>query len=69
MSEYRKLYDKVLTEPEFRIRLAADPAEALKSIGIDPTPEILSGVNEALAAIKALQEDFGADITDEACIT
>jgi hypothetical protein len=70
VSEYRKLYNEVLSNPEFRVKLDRDPKEALESIGIKPTPEILEGVDNALKAIKELQEDFGAETTEsEACIS
>jgi hypothetical protein len=69
VSEYRKLYNEVLSNPEFRVKLDRDPKEALESIGIKPTPEILEGVDNALKAIKELQEDFGPDTEAEACIS
>ncbi len=70
MSEYRKLYNEVLGNPEFRHKLDANPKEALESIGIRPTPEILDGVDNALKALKELQADFGPETTDaESCVS
>jgi hypothetical protein len=70
VSEYRKLYNEVLGNPEFREKLDRHPKEALESIGIDPTPEILEGVNNALKALKELQADFGPGTSEtESCVS
>lgn len=49
------LLEKVTADPAFADRLKADPEAALRSIGVEPTPELLeavaeSGDGESLAA-------------------
>ncbi|WP_446742408.1 hypothetical protein [Silvibacterium acidisoli] len=67
---YRRLYDKVLRDETFREFLDADPRAALESIEINPTPEIMKGVENTLKAIREMQRDFGIeDVEKEICIT
>lgn len=70
IEEYKRLYDKVLSDETFREFLDADPKAALESIDIQPTPEILKGVENTLKAINELQKDFGVEETlRRVCVT
>jgi hypothetical protein len=58
MAQFETLYHKVLTDPEFRLKLQATPEHALKSIGIDPTPEVLALLKNLEQAVAALSRDL-----------
>lgn len=60
MSLFKKLYDEVLTKEGFREKLLQDPAEALKSIGIRPSPEVLAAVCGIIEDVQQLQEELKA---------
>lgn len=68
MGQFEKLYNKVLTDAQFRAELSKEPARALESIGIQPTPEILGAVNEVNKAVEQVRKDLGPDIADDACV-
>jgi len=54
MNQFEILYQQAISDPTFLALLASDTPAALQSIGIDPTPEIVSSVQNALASIVAL---------------
>lgn len=54
MSQFQDLYAKVLTDAEFRTKLVSAPEDTLKSVGITPTPEILTALNNVMTAVSAL---------------
>ena len=41
MSQYQDLYNKVVQDENFRRELLKDPSAALRSIGIEPTHQLL----------------------------
>ena len=58
-SAFSFLVGKAALEPEFARSLAEDPASALRSIGIEPTAEILEALDGIdTDAIKNLAEAF-----------
>jgi hypothetical protein len=60
--DFQTLINKVMSDGEFAKTLAADPAKALKTMGVDATPEMvdaLKGVDAA--ALKNLAASFGDD--------
>lgn len=70
MSQFKVLRDKVLTDAKFRMQLVQDPAGALQSIHIEPTPQILAAVKEAVAAAEKLGHDLNREVADgPECIT
>ena len=57
-SDFHKLLGRGLTDIEFRKQLA-DPkqqVQALESIGIEPSAQVLESLNEAIRAINNLAE-------------
>ena len=56
MSTFQDLYSKALTDDAFRQKLAADPEAALRSINIEPTPEIVKNIRQSIAALQAVQQ-------------
>jgi hypothetical protein len=59
MSQFDELYHKVLSDHDFRQELISQPEQALRSIGIDPTPEVLALLKNIETAVGALHEDLG----------
>jgi hypothetical protein len=68
MAHFEKLYNKVLSDPHFRAELYANPSQALQSIGIEPTPQLLSAINDVAKAVEEVRTDLGPDIADQACV-
>jgi hypothetical protein len=63
MSKFEELYEKLLSDAEFRQRLFDDPSAALKSIGIEPTPEQLHamrGIINGVEEVDHILEPLGA---------
>lgn len=60
MSQFKELYEKVLTDDDFRDDLLKDPAAALKSIGIKPSPEVVGAVCGIIEDVRQLQKDLQA---------
>lgn len=51
---------KDLFNPKFIEELKKNPEQALKDVGIDPTPEILDAINKVdLDSVKDVAEAFG----------
>jgi hypothetical protein len=61
MSEFKRLYDKVLSDSKFRARLSKDPSAALRSLKITPTPEVLEALKEVIENVNRLSKDLGAE--------
>jgi hypothetical protein len=57
-AKFELLYDKVLSDPRFRRKLATSPEAALKSIEIEPTAPVLRAVEEVNEAVRALGESI-----------
>jgi len=58
MNQFETLYQKAISDSTFLDLLATDTASALQSIGIDPTPEIVSSVQTVLSSIVALNNEL-----------
>lgn len=59
-SDFNHLVGKAAFDPAFARRLRQEPAEALREIGIHPTEEILTALEEVdLASIEALAGALG----------
>jgi hypothetical protein len=58
MNQFDTLYQKAISDPVFLQYLASDTADALQSIGIDPTPEIVSSVQAVLSSIVTLNSQL-----------
>ena len=59
MSQYKDLYDKLLSDAHFRRFLLENPSGALDSIGIDPTPEVLDAVKEVIKGVSEMDTLLG----------
>jgi hypothetical protein len=56
---FEYLASKALFDPAFVQALFQDPAQALESIGIEPTPELLDALKKVdVASIQAVAEAF-----------
>jgi hypothetical protein len=58
MTQFDTLYQKAISDPAFLQFLANDTADALQSIGITPTPEIVSSVQTVLSSIVTLHGEL-----------
>ncbi len=58
MNQFETLYQRAISDPTFLDLLATDTASALQSIGIDPTPEVVSSVQAVLSSIVALNSEL-----------
>jgi hypothetical protein len=59
MSQYKDLYDKLLSDEDFRKFLLEKPSGALESIGIDPTPDVLHAVKEVIKGVSEMDTLLG----------
>jgi len=59
MSQFEKLYHKVLSDAQFRKELIENPGRALESLEIEPTPEILHAIKQLEEAVHRLEVDLG----------
>jgi hypothetical protein len=66
MPDFQTLHDRAMTDMNFRRSLVSDPAGTLTSVGIQPTPEVLSALKEAIEAFVALGAKLspGLDIVE-----
>ena len=68
MAHFERLYNKVLTDAQFRAELQANPSAALQSIGIEPTPKVLAALQDVVKAVEEVRTDLGPDLADTACV-
>jgi len=60
MADFEKLVNKAVSDEGFAQELADNPEKALRSEGIEPTPEMLDALNGVdVASIKKLAAAFG----------
>jgi hypothetical protein len=60
MADFEKLVHKAINDESFAQELVSNPDAALRSEGIDPTPEMLDALNGVdVASIKQLAATFG----------
>lgn len=69
MPDFQTLHDRAMTDINFRRSLVSDPAGTLASIGIEPTPEVLSALNEAIEAFLALGAKLAPGLDIVECIS
>jgi hypothetical protein len=73
MSQFQDLYAKVLSDSDFRSQLVSYPSDALKSVGITPTPEILAAIQNVISAVTELGADVDgegiSDVLGTACVS
>jgi hypothetical protein len=73
MSQFQDLYAKVLSDSDFRSQLVSYPSDALKSVGITPTPEILAAIQSVISAVTVVGVDLDGDGVGEvlrtACVS
>ena len=70
MSQYQKLYNKVVQDKAFRDHLFADASAALTSIGITPTHQLLHAIDEVKEDVKKIHHELGGNEHDlEACVS
>jgi hypothetical protein len=69
VSTFQMVYDKALMDSAFRESLSDNPEQTLRSIGVQPTSEILHSIREVLAALKDLQREFGQKFFNDPAIT
>lgn len=61
-TDFQKLVDRVMSDEAFAKALADNPASALKSVGIEATPEMLDAMKGVdVNSIKQLAIAFGDD--------
>ena len=61
-NDFQKLVEKVMSDDAFAKALAENPAETLKSVGIEATPEMLDAMKGVDAeSLKQMVASFGDD--------
>jgi len=65
MSQFHELYAKVLVDADFRAKLVSAPEETLNSVGITPTPEILTALNKVMTAVSELGKGIDGEFPPE----
>ena len=61
MSKFQDLYNKVLSDAKFRSDLASNPGDALQSVGIAPTDDLVAAINDIVANVNAIEGSLAAD--------
>jgi hypothetical protein len=57
---FYSLVGRALVDPDFRQQLhGGDPSAALKLVGIEPTPELVSALGQAMGEVDRLSSQFG----------
>jgi len=73
MSQFQDLYAKVLSDSDFRNQLVSNPSDALQSVGITPTPEILEAIQNVITSVTELGADIDGDgigdVLGTACVS
>jgi hypothetical protein len=73
MSQFQDLYIKVLCNSDFRSQLVSDPSDALESVGIAPTPEVLAAIQNVVTAVNKVGDDLDRDglggVRDPVCVS
>jgi hypothetical protein len=64
MSQLQVLRHKILTDQNFRKLLTEDPAAALQSVGISPTPQNVALIKNVISSIENFYEAFDKDDDD-----
>jgi hypothetical protein len=59
LNKFQQLYDRVLSDSEFRIMLASNPEKALRTVDIEPTKRILDALKSVRRDIEKLEDIFG----------
>jgi len=59
MSDLHKVLTKALNDPKFAVSLKNDPADALKQVGVDSTPEKLAALKDTVNSLGHAQHVFG----------
>jgi hypothetical protein len=54
LTDFEKLMQKALKEPEFRTRVLRSPKAALTEAGIEATPEKVAALKASMAHVKGL---------------
>jgi hypothetical protein len=73
MSQFQDLYAKVLSDSDFRNQLVSNPSDALQSVGITPTAEILEAIQNVITSVTELGADIDGDgigdVLGTACVS
>lgn len=59
MSDLQKVLTKALSDPTFAAKLKKSPADALKDVGVDPTPERVAALTESVNSLMQTNQTFG----------
>lgn len=71
MSQFQDLYNKVLSDSDFRNQLVSDPSDALQSMGITPTPDLLAAIQKVISAVTEVGTDLNdlTNVTGTSCVS
>lgn len=62
MNPIQHLQLKFITEPDFRKQLFYDPKTALEAVGIEPSDDILSTLEDLKADLEKLAAELGVEV-------
>jgi hypothetical protein len=59
MSDLHKILTKALSSPSYAAALKENPEQAMRDAGVEPTPEKVAALNDAVASLAKANEFFG----------
>jgi hypothetical protein len=59
MSDLHKILTKALNDPHYAAALKENPEQAMKQVGVTPTPEKVAALKDSVDSLANAQETFG----------
>jgi hypothetical protein len=59
MSDLHKILTKALNDPTYAAALKADPEDAMRQVGVEPTPEKVAVLSQTVDSIGNANDFFG----------
>lgn len=60
MSDFDRIVQRAVSDEEFAKRLVADPEQALRAEGVEPSPEMIEALRDVdVASVQRLAAAFG----------
>lgn len=59
MSDLHKILTKALNDPSYAAALKKDPEQAMRQVGVEPTPEKVKALSHSVDSLAKAHEFFG----------
>ena len=59
MSDLHKILNRAINDEQFAKTLKENPAEAMKQVGVEATPEKVAALKSSVSALATAQKAFG----------